>query len=266
MTVDEKATVQWFETASKLAKAWSKSMSHKSFVKVSEEDVRDFLVDLWFAKNGQGPEFEEQNRGMLNAYAVKHLTHSRDVLRKAESLSDVRSAGWGDDDEMDEDRLECLSYSDDEEAVDDQEQDEALGDLLGELSEIRDSSLSSALSEVLGISDRRARAFASEARSEKILALVVKAAKQRGMKPAAVKKLAAEIAAECRRSINADGEDASQDEIEVFERMMGLSKPHAPAPTTAIQAKIRSRREKQQPKSALPLPVPQQQSIQLELV
>jgi hypothetical protein len=263
--MDEKATeatVQWYETAGRLAKDWFRSMSFKATVSLDEDDIRDFLVDLWFARGGQGKEFEEKNRGMLYSYCMQHLSHNRDALSKAKSLSDLRPAGRSDDgdDDVDEDRLQCLSYLDDEEAGEEQEQNEELVDLLDDLAAIRAPWLSSSLSEVLGISDRRARALASEARREKILALVIMAAKQQGMKLAVVKKLAAEIAAECRRSIKADGENAPQahDEIEDFELMMGLSKPHVPAPATSIRAKIRSPLEKQQPQSVRP--------VQLELV
>lgn len=286
--MDEIATSQWFKVTTKLAKDWAKSMTHKSAVKLDEGDILDFLVDLWLVKGGQGHEFEEQNRGQLYSYVRKSITRSRDVLLHAGSMSDACPAGRGHDDVMDEDRLEFLSYSDDEDTeagadyLDPAEkiaQDLAcdeLGDRIEELDAILDASLSGALADVFGTSDRRGRSFSAEARSDKIKSLIFAAGKSRDMQPAEVKKLATEISAKHRRSIDrikAAGGDVSYDEIEAFEQTMGLRKSHAQTKSvndtaTAIQAKIRSRRAKRQPKSVLPVPQQRskQQSIQLELV
>lgn len=272
--MDEKATIQWFKTASKLAKTWAQSMSYKSVVKVDEDDVRDFLVDLWFGRGGLGAEFEEQNRGQLYAYALSNLGRSRDVLKHAGSVSDVRPGGCGHDDEVDEDRLAFFSYPDEDGGADDDplakieraRTSDELGDRIEELDAIRDEGLSGALAEIFGTSDRRGRSFAADARSDKVLSLVVDAAKSRGLNPSEMKNLAAEIASERRRSIaraNTIG-DRDYSEIEAFEQMMGLRQPHAP---TSTPEKTRSRPAKQRRKSVPPIPM-QQQSIlmQLELV
>jgi hypothetical protein len=219
-------------------------MSFRSAVSVDEDDIRDFLVDLWFARGGQGEEFEEKNPGMLYAYSLQHLCHSRDALSKAMSLVDLLPAsGREDDDEDHLDRLGCLASSDDPEADD---QNEELVDLLDELAAVRDSGFSAAISDLLGISDRRARTLSSVVRQQKIKSLIERAAKARGIGPQELKRLAASVANEHRRSIEGDA-----DEIEAFEQMMGVC-----LNPTAMQAEIRSRRAKQQPS------VPQQ----LELV
>lgn len=276
--MNEKATVEWANTAAELARIWCRAMQNKSRVKLDEDDIRDFLIDLWIEKGGQGSEFEVSNRGQLYNYTLSHLGHSRDTLPHAASLSDIcQSRG---DDEFDEDRLDFLSYSDDEdveadldpaEMLEKAELREELGDRLEDLAAIRDTGLSVALAEIFGISDRRGRSFAAEVRGEKILALVVEVARWRDLKPAEVKDLAAEIAAERRNTIdriNAAGGDASYTEIEAFEEMMGIAKPITRTPTTR-PAKNRLPVAKRQRKSAEVVPkVPQQQSIpaQFELV
>lgn len=283
--MDEKMMVQWSQTAHDLARVWHPSMRSRSRVRLDEDDIRDFLVDLWLEKGGKGQEFDEENRGQLYNYALLHLGNSRDVLASASLMSEMCR---GDD----EDRLDFLAYSDDDDLDQADQVDElatigavqdaggshdldALDQRLEELAAIRDAGLAGALSEVFGVTDRRCRSFSAEIRQEKTLALLVDAARKRGMKPAEVKKLAAEIVAERRKTIariNAagGGGDLSYSEIEAFEEMMGLvkAKPTTPAPT-ATTAKNRLLEAKRQRKSAQPVmkaPKVQQIPTQLELV
>lgn len=285
--MDEKMMVQWSQTAQELARVWFPSMRSRSRVRLVEEDIRDFLIDLWLEKGGKGPEFDEANRGQLYNYSLLHLGNSRDVLSSASLMSEMCRGG---DEEIDEDRFDFLSYSDNDDQADqvdelatigaaqdagDSDDLDALDQRLEELAALRDSGLSGALAEVFGVSDRRCRSFSAEIREEKTLALLVDAARKRFLKPSEVKKLAAGIAAEHRKTIariNAagGGGDLSYSEIEAFEEMMGLvkAKPTTPAPT-ATTAKNRLLEAKRQRKSAQVAPkVPQQQSIptQLELV
>lgn len=236
--MNDKATVEWADTAAVLARAWWRAMQNKSRVRLDEDDVRDFLIDLWLEKGGKGPEFDEANRGQLYNYSLLHLGNSRDVLSSASLMSEMC---WGDDEEIDEDRFDFLSYSDNDDQADqvdelatigaaqdvgDSDDLDALDQRLEELAALRDSGLSGALAEVFGVSDRRCRSFSAEIREEKTLALLVDAARKRGMKPAEVKKIAAEIAAERRKTIariNAAGGDLSYSEIEAFEDMMGMN-------------------------------------------
>lgn len=281
--MDEKMMVQWSQTAHDLARVWHPSMRSRSRVRLDEDDIRDFLIYLWLEKGGKGQEFDEENRGQLYNYALLHLGNSRDVLASASLMSEMCR---GDD----EDRLDFLAYSDDDDLDQADQVDElatigavqdaggshdldALDQRLEELAAIRDAGLAGALSEVFGVTDRRCRSFSAEIREEKTLALLVDAARKRGMKPAEVKKLAAEIVAERRKTIariNAAGGDLSYSEIEAFEELMGLVKPTPSTPTpTAKTAKNRLLEAKRQQKSAQVLPkVPQQQSIpaQLDLV
>lgn len=270
--MNDKATVEWANTSAELARVWWRAMQNKSLVKLDEDDIRDFLIDLWIEKGGLGSEFEVSNRGQLYNYTLSHVGRSRDTLLHADSLSDICQSGG--DGEFDEDRLGFLSYSDDGDVEADldpadmlekTELREELGDRLEDLAAIRDTGLSGALAEIFGITDRSGRTFAAEIRSEKILALIVDAARKRGMKPAEVKKLAMEIATERRKAIarvNQAGGDVSYAEIAAFEEMIGLS-------TTATTAKNRLPGAKRQRKPAQVVrKVPQQQSIpaQLELV
>lgn len=290
--MDEKMMVQWSQTAQELARVWFPSMRSRSRVRLVEEDIRDFLIDLWLEKGGQGPEFDEANRGQLYNYVLLHVGNSRDVLASASLMSEMCCAsgsGHGENDEIDEDRFDFLAHSDDDDQADevdelatiravqdagDSDDLDALDQRLEELAALRDSGLSGAFAEIFGVSDRRGRMIAAEIRSEKALDLIVDAARRRGMKPAEVKKLAAEISAERRKSIariNAagGGGDISYSEIEAFEEMMGLekAKPTTPAPT-ATTAKNRLLLAKRQRKSAQTMPkVPKQQiPTQLELV
>lgn len=309
--VDEKAMIEWARTAQKLARGWHGSMLSKSYVKIEEYDIYDFLIDIWIKKGGQGPEFEEAGYKRLYSYALAWLSRSRDTLRHSINLSQYSSSGDGG---FDEDRLGCFSSTDDEDGdeemedpgfvgtdrvdqfeelnedqigvlslLDDEDGDEEfmdpesrlclneeLGERLEELAAIRDTGLARALSDVFGITDRRCRSFGSEIRKEKTLALIAEAAKKRGMKPAEVKKLAAEIAAERRKTIariNEAGGNLNYSEIESFEEMMGLVKPTTPAPT-AKTVKNCLLEAKRQRKSAPAMPKVQQQSMpmQLELV
>lgn len=272
--VDEKAMIEWARTAQKLARGWHGSMLSKSYVKIEEYDIYDFLIDIWIKKGGQGPEFEEAGYKRLYSYALAWLSRSRDTLRHSINLSQYSSSGDGG---FDEDRLGCFSSTDDEdgdeEFMDPESRlclNEELGERLEELAAIRDTGLARALSDVFGITDRRYRSFGSEIRKEKTLALIAEAAKKRGMKPAEVKKLAAEIAAERRKTIariNEAGGNLNYSEIESFEEMMGLVKPTTPAPT-AKTVKNCLLEAKRQRKSAPAMPKVQQQSMpmQLELV
>lgn len=258
--MDEKATVEWSKIAQELAQAWCRSMQSRSRVRLDEDDIRDFLIDLWLEKEGKGKEFDQANRGQLYNYTLLHLGNSRDAHRSACLLSEMCQ---GEDEEIDQDRLDFLSYSDDGDFdnFDRQDADDAddLEARLEELAAIRDSGLAGALSEIFGVSDRRGRSFSSEIRSEKVRALLFDAASKRGVGAAEVKKLAAEIVAERRETIarvNSAGGDLSYSDVDAFEEMVGL-KPIAPSPT-AMPAKNRSLEAKQQRKSA--------QSMQLELV
>lgn len=272
--------VEWEKTAQELARVWLPSMRSRSRVRLDEDDIRDFLLDMWLEKGGKGPEFEERNRGQLHNYTALHVGNGRDAMGGAHLLSEMGTAG-GDDEATDEDRfgfLSCADYefeADDELAMlgdagasaseggdlDDSAKAglrEALDQRLEELASIRDTGLSGALAEIFGTTDRSGRTFASEVRSEKMLALILDAARKRGMKPAEVKKLAAEIAMERRKSIahiNAAGGDVSYADIKAFEEMIGL--PAASIPT-ATSAKTRLQQAKQRRKS-----VP---AMQLELV
>lgn len=295
--MDEKAAAIWLKIAQDLARVWQHSMRAKSRARLGEDDIRDFLIDLWLKKGGKGPEFEERNRGQLHNYTALHVGNGRDAMGGAHLLSEMGTAG-GDDEATDEDRFGFLSCADDEFDDDTPQADDELGDAgasaseggdlvddaakaglrealdqrLEELSAIRDSGLSGALAEIFGTTDRRGRTFASEVRSEKMRALIVDAVRKRGMKPAEVKKLAAEIAAERRKTIariNAAGGDLSYSEIEAFEEMMGLVKPITTPAPTATTAKNHLFEAKRQRKSAQSMSkLPQQQSIptQLELV
>lgn len=280
--MDENGMVEWWQTAQKLAASWAPSMRHKCSVKIDADELCDVLVDLWLEKRGQGPEFDQQNRGMLYNYALKTLGHSRDAVTYAGSASDMCPAGRGDDAAIDEDRLVFLSSSDDEDADDDldpaerieaAEMREALGGRLEELAAIRDTWLSGALAEVFEITRRSGQTFAGEIRREKMLPAIMDAARERGMTSQQVKVLAAEIAVERRRSIdriNTAGGEAtySESEIEAFEQMMGIGG----STTTAKPAKTRSRPAKSRRTlrtlaPAMPMvPQPQQQPIQMELV
>lgn len=275
--MDEKAMVEWSETAQELARVWFPSMRSRSRVKLDEDDIRDFLIDLWIGKGGEAPEFEEVNRGQLYSYALTTLGRSRDTLKHADPLSDVRQAGRGEDEAFEEDRLGFLSYSEDEDdgldpaaRIEKAELREAIGERLEELAAIRDMGLSVALAEIFGVTDRRGRSFASEVRREKMLALIVDAARERGMKASEVKKLAVEIAKERRQRIECrqHGDKAGYDEIEAFEEMMGLTKPAGEAATIATTEKTCLQRRKSAP--AMPMvPIPQQAQVspvQLELV
>lgn len=289
--MDEKAMVAWSEIAQKLARRWLASMRASSRARIDEDDIRDFLIDLWLEKGGRGPEFEAQNRGVLHNYTALHVGNSRDAMGCAWLLSEMGTAG-GDDEAIHEDRFGFLSCFDngfdDEPCPADQQADgdemamlgvgnagasngddvldvdaakaglrEALDQRLEELAAIRDAGLSGALAEIFGTTDRSGRTFASEVRSEKMLALLNDSARKRGKGEVEVKRLAAEIATERRKTvarINAAGGDLSYSEIESFEEMMGL-----PAPTpTAMSAKTRLQQAKQRRKS-----VP---AMQLELV
>lgn len=293
--MNEKAMVEWSETAQQLARTWLPSMRANSRrTRLDEDDIRDFLIDLWLKKGGVGAELEKANRGQLYNYVFVSVGNSRDALSSAYLISELRPAGRGEEETMDEDRVAFLSLSEHENGFDDesyqQEDDdemamlggvgdagasdgddldgaekaklrEALDQRLEELAAIRDAGLSSALAEIFGTTDRTGRTFASDVRQEKMLALIVDAAKKRATKPAEVKKLAAEIAAERRKSIarvNAAGGDVSYSDIEAFEEMMGLVKPTTPTPT-ATKAKPR-----QKSVPAMPM-VPQQQSIPMQL-
>lgn len=293
--MDEKAAAIWLKSAQDLARIWQHSMRAKSRARLGEDDIRDFLIDLWLKKGGKGPEFEAQNRGMLHNYTALHVGNGRDAMACAKLMSEMMSPGGSGDEEINEDRFDFLSYSDNDDFDQAEQADDELATLgvmedagssasdddldaldqrLEELAAIRDPGLSCALSVLFGTTDRTGRTFAQEIRQDKMLSLLVDAAKKRGMKPAEVKKLAAEIAAERRKTIdriNAAGGDLKYSEIEAFEEMMGLVKKPTHTPT-ARTAKNRLLQAKRQRKSAQPmLKVPQQvpqQSIptQLELV
>lgn len=240
MNEKEKAMAKWSKTAQELARAWFPSLRSRSRVKIDEDHIYDRLIDIWLEKGGEGPEFDRANRGQLYGYVKTTLGHSRDTLMHAVSLSDIRPVGHGAGEAFDEDRIGSFSCSDDGDddldpaaRVEKSEIREALGEQLEELSAIRDSGLSGALAEIFGTTDRSGRTFASEVRSEKMLALLVDAGRSRGIKLAEVKKLAAEIARAHRKSIArinaAWGDVMSYADIKAFEEMIGL--PAAPIPT-----------------------------------
>lgn len=265
MNEKEKAMAKWSKTAQELARAWFPSLRSRCRVKIDEDQIYDRLIDIWLEKDGEGPEFDRANFGRLYCYVKTALGHSRDTLMHADSLSDIRAVGHGVSEALDEDHIGSFSCSDDVDddldpaaRVEKAEIREALGERLEELAAIRDMGLSGALAEIFGTTYRSGRTFASEVRSEKMLALIVDAARKRGIKLAEVKKLAAEIAMERRKSIahiNAAGGDVSYADIKTFEEMIGL--PAAPIPT-ATSAKTRLQQAKQRRKS-----VP---AMQLELV
>ena len=277
MNENEKAMAKWAKTAQELARAWFPSLRGRSRVKIDEERIYDRLIDIWLEKGGEGPEFDRANFGRLYCYVKTALWHSRDTLMHADSLSDIRAVGHGVSEAFDEDRIGSFSCSDDGDGDDDldpaaqvekAEIREALGERLEELAALRDTGLSSALAKIFGTTDRGGRAFAAEVRGEKMRALIGDAARKRGITLAEVKKLAAEIASERRKSIariNAAGGDASDADIKDFEEMIGLS---AAATPTARPEKTRSRPAKPRRKSAHPMPmvpIPQQQSIPMQL-
>lgn len=271
--MNEKEMAKLSKTAQELARAWFPSLRSRSRVKIDEDHIYDRLIDIWLEKGGEGPEFDRANRGQLYCYVKTTFGHSRDTLMHADSLSDIRPVGHGVCEAFDEDRIgsfSCSDYGDDDldpaARVEKAEIREALGERIEELAAIRDIGLSGALAEIFGTTDRRGRTFASEVRSEKMRSLIVDAARKRGLKLEEVKKLAAEIAMERRKSIariNAAGGDVSYAEVEAFEEMMGLTKP---GNTTATPAKNRLRQAKQQRKSVPAMPQQQSISTQLELV
>lgn len=271
--MSENELIGWWKTAQQLATGWVSSVYYKCGVKIDADDICDCLVDLWVSKGGEGDEFAETNRGMLYSYVLTTLGHSRDAGMYARSAADT----YDDDGAIDEDRLVFFSSSDDEDADDDldpaerfekAEMREELGERLEEIEAIRDTWLSAALAEVFETTRRRGQTFAGEIRREKMLPVIMAAAKERGVTAQEVKALAAEIASERRQSVDrikASGCEATYSEIEAFEQMMGLSA----APATSRTAKNCSRPAKSRRKSALAMPMvppPQQQSIQLELV
>lgn len=271
--MSENELIGWWKTAQQLATGWVSSVYYKCGVKIDADDICDCLVDLWVSKGGEGDEFAETNRGMLYSYVLTTLGHSRDAGMYARSAADT----YDDDGAIDEDRLVFFSSSDDEDADDDldpaerfekAEMREELGERLEEIEAIRDTWLSAALAEVFETTRRRGQTFAGEIRREKMLPVIMAAAKERGVTAQEVKALAAEIASERRQSVDrikASGCEATYSEIEAFEQMMGLSA----APATSRTAKTCSRPAKSRRKSALAMPMvppPQQQSIQLELV
>lgn len=275
--MNENELIGWWKTAQQLATGWVSSVYYKCGVKIDADDICDCLVDLWVSKGGEGDEFAETNRGMLYSYVLTTLGHSRDAGMYARSAADT--AVYDDDGAIDEDRLVFFSSSDDEDADDDldpaerlekAEMREELGERLEEIGAIRDTWLSAALAEVFETTRRRGQTFAGEIRREKMLPVIMAAAKERGVTAQEVKALAAEIASERRQSVDrikASGCEATYSEIEAFEQMMGIGG----ASTTAKPARTRSRPAKSRRKSALAMampmvPPPQQQSIQLELV
>ncbi|GAB1394081.1 hypothetical protein MASR1M60_22450 [Rhodocyclaceae bacterium] len=226
--LDEQEFFAWSQTASTLAKSWHKSMLIKAHAgaRFEQEDIRDFLVDLYLNRGVEDEIFEEKNRGRLYKYSLMFLQHSRDGLRHAESIHAE------DDDGIDEDRLQFLSVADADplEQLERLELNDEIGVYAERISAVKSDKFSNVLSEIFQVTTRSGRNYTSSSRQEKVHDVIMQAARARGISSADLKKLAVEIVCKDRRRA-AMGHEVDLAALESFEAMFSL-KPKAKATTT----------------------------------
>lgn len=239
--MDNSALVRWSESAGALAKSWHKSMLLKSRcgAHFDDEDIRDFLVDLFLERGAADEIFCENNRGRLYNYTLMFLQHNKDGLCHADSIH-------ADEDEgIDEDRLQCLSTSsasaDPLELAEHAEQREKVTVYLDRLGALKSNQFSNVLSEVFGVTSRAGRNYTAASRLEKMHDVIMTAAREVGMSAAAVKKLAAEIVCHDRRRA-AVGHEVDIAALESLEAMFSLK----PTVTKTIAEKNLPARQKPQ--------------------
>jgi hypothetical protein len=216
--MDDQAFISWSGTAGELAMSWHQSMLVKSRcgARFDEEDIRDFLVDLFLERGAADEIFHEKNRGRLYNYSLMFLQHNKDSLCHADSIH-------ADEDEgIDEDRLQCLAtQASAVDALELAEQREKVSVYLDRLSALKSNQFSNVLAEIFQVTTRAGRNYSSSSRQEKVHDVIMQAAKEAGMSAAAVKKMAAEIVSRDRRR-EARGYEVDIAALESLEAMFSL--------------------------------------------
>lgn len=236
--MDNQAFISWSGTASALAKSWHQSMLAKSRcgARFDEEDIRDFLVDLFLERGAADEIFNQENRGKLYNYSLMFLQHNKDSLCHADSIH------AGEDEGIDEDRLQCLAIqASAADTLEIAEQREKVSVYLDRLVTIKSNQFSNVLAKIFQVTTRAGRNYSSSSRQEKVHDVIMKAAKEAGMSAAAVKKLAAEIVSRDRRR-EARGYEVDIAALESLEAMFSL-KPKSSTKTTAEQTPPARRRK-----------------------
>lgn len=246
----EQEFISCVQIAATLAKKWHQSMIVKAHggSGFEQEDIRDFLVDLYLQRGSEDEIFEEKNRGRLYNYTLMFLQHNRDGLRHAESIHAAE-----DDEGIDEDRLQFLSVADADplERLEKIELNEEIGVYADRISAVKSGKFSNVLSEIFQVTTRSGRNYSSASRQEKVHDVIMQAARVRGISAADLKKLAVEIVSKDRRRA-AMGHEVDLAALESFEAMFSL-KPKATTTKTTLAKNPPAQRKPQADFFAIPL-------------
>mgnify|MGYP000333051845 CR=1 FL=1 len=235
--MDNGALIEWTKVADDLGRRWCRSLQAKGAVRLDADDLRGFLVDLWLDRGGKDAMFEAGNRGRLYNYTAMAITRTTDAVMRAGSICRENDDG----DEIDEDRLSFLSIAqaDDVEldpldtllAVECESENESvvLSEYIDELDEAENAAdADMTLAKLFGVTDRSGRTFSSSIRREKIVPLIMRAARERGMTESDVKRLADEIVQD-RRALSKFGIRVNGQELDRFAGMFCRAESKASA-------------------------------------
>ena len=232
--MDNGAMIEWAKVADDLGRRWCRSLQAKGAVRLDADDLRGFLVDLWLDRGGEDVMFETGNRGRLYNYTAMTIARTTDAVMRAGSICRENDDG----DEIDEDRLSFLSavQADDEDVGLDpldtlllSVEDENVVRYIDELDEAENAAdADSTLAEVFGVTARSGRTFSGLIRREKIVPLIMRAARERGMTESDVKRLADEIV-QHRRALSKAGVRVNGQELDRFAGMFCRAESKASA-------------------------------------
>jgi hypothetical protein len=237
--MNDAAMIEWAKVADDLGRRWCRSLQARGAVRLDADDLRGFLIDLWLDRGGKDAMFEAGNRGRLYNYAAMTIARTTDAVMRAGSI-----CRENDDGEIDEDRLSFLSraQADDDDDVgldpldtllageyESENESVVLSGYIDELDEAEGAAdADSVLAELFGVTDRSGRTFSGSMRREKIVPLIMRAARARGMTESDVKRLADRIVQD-RRALSKAGARVNGQELDRFAGMFCAPKPKTSA-------------------------------------
>lgn len=226
--------VKWAKMADDLGRRWCRSLQAKGAVRLDADDLRGFLVDLWLDRGGKDVMFKAENRGRLYNYTAMTIARTTDAVMRAGSICREND----DSDQIGEDRLSFLSavQADDEDVGLDpldtlllSIEDENVVRYIDELDEAENAAdADSTLAELFGVTARSGRTFSGSIRREKIVPLIMRAARERGLTELDVKRLADKIVRD-RRALSKAGVRVNGQELDRFAGMFCTPKPKTSA-------------------------------------
>lgn len=229
--MDNGAMIEWTKVADDLGRRWCRSLQAKGAVRLDADDLRGFLVDLWLDRGGKDAMFEAGNRGRLYNYTAMTIARTTDAVMRAGSICRENDDG----DEIDEDRFSFLSdvqADEDDVGLDpldtilsSENETAALSGYIDELDEAENAAAAdSTLAEIFGVTARSGRTFSGSIRREKIVPLIMRAARECGMTESDVKRFADKIVQD-RRALSKAGVRVNGQELDRFAGMFCRAEP-----------------------------------------